>query len=84
MFKKIDENYRGEVDENDLSWALRNYGIQLNEDEVRVLYGAYTGNSQFDYNAFMADLNVVHSPARKELVLKFYNKLNEPELVFQV
>ena len=90
MFKKIDYNgskssnflilLDGVLEEDDLRWGFRNYGIHLLDNEIKVLIQTFDKNQNgvLEYNELVEALNVFIEPyvSRPLLLLKEDNQLD--------
>lgn len=78
MFIKIDYDQRGVLDEDNLRWGFRNYGIRLLDSEVRLILQTFdkNGNGVLEYNEMLEALNSFTSEQRKQSMRQVYSFLS--------
>ena len=78
QFKLLDENNSKTLDFNEFSNALREFKINLLNDEITSLFNSFdkNGNGVIEYNEFINQLRGPMNQKRKDIVTKAFNKLD--------
>ena len=78
-FRNIDIENTQEFDYSTFKSACEKFDFQLNEEEIKELFLAFTKeeNTKVNYDEFIRILRGELSPNRKELVEKVFNSINE-------
>ena len=78
QFKLLDENNSKTLDFNEFSNALKEFKINLLNDEITSLFNSFdkNGNGVIEYNEFINQLRGPMNQKRKDIVTKAFNKLD--------
>lgn len=78
VFKIIDNNGNGYIDEGELYWGLRDFGINLTEAEAHHVLKHFDidGNGHISFNEFLRALKGELNATRKAWIDKAYKKLD--------
>jgi len=78
MFSRIDPDSKKELDQDNLKWGLRNYGLEFTDDELRTLTQSFdkNGNGMFSYPCFLSKLDTFTTDLRRQCIMEFYNKMS--------
>lgn len=79
IFKIMDDDNSGYLDNNEFTKALKDYRVQVTPDEGRKLFSCFDLNSdgQISYDEFLRGVVGQMNPARKQLVKKAFDKLDK-------
>lgn len=77
MFTRIDEERCGFLDQTNLKWALRNYGITLLDEEIYTLLKSFDSmqNNCINYTMLLSSLDNFTTDFRKTCIMGFYDKM---------
>ena len=78
QFKLLDENNSKTLDFSEFSNALKEFKINLLNDEITSLFNSFdkNGNGVIEYNEFINQLRGPMNQKRKDIVTKAFNKLD--------
>jgi Ca2+-binding EF-hand superfamily protein len=79
VFKNMDENGNKSLDPEDFKWGLYNYGIYLNENDLKTLMRAFdrNGDGVVNFDEFLTTLKGKMNEKRLKLVALAYEKLDK-------
>lgn len=78
VFKILDNNGNGVIDEGELYWGLKDFGISLTEAEAHDVLKHFDidGNGHISFNEFLRTLKGELNASRKAWIEKAYRKLD--------
>ena len=79
QFKIMDDNNSKTLDYDEFSKAMKDFRIEISEDDARILYGYFDAdrNGNVDYEEFIHRLRGEMNDFRKNLVLQAFRKLDK-------
>ena len=78
QFKLLDENNSKTLDYNEFSQALKDYQINLSDEEILNIFTKFDKNNNgiIEYDEFIYELRGPMNQVRKDIVTKAFNKLD--------
>lgn len=78
MFKSLDNNKNKSVDAEELEHGLRNFGINLNNEQVGVLVKFFDkdGSGNINFNEFLSAIRGQLNDVRTSYIRAAYSKLD--------
>lgn len=78
IFRRMDIDFSKKICFEELRQGLRTYGVDLTDEELRVMFDAFDKdkNETIDFNEFMLALRPTMSPARVSVVNEAFDKLD--------
>ena len=77
VFAGLDENGNRALNVEDFKWGLYNYGIYLNDEELRTLANAFDRNGLVSFDEFLNVVKGKMNERRLKLVALAYEKLDK-------
>lgn len=78
IFKSLDKENTGVLEENDFRWGLQSGKLHLTEEEVAYICNCFkAGNGNVAYSKFMTDLRGKMTPNRMKSIEDAYNRVKK-------
>ncbi len=76
IFRAMDDNGNGQLDQDDFRWGLIDFGIALSKEEASLLLTAYDrdGNGTISFDEFLRVIKGDLNPFREALILRAYHE----------